>query len=44
MEQDPIFPEFENFNKTIDEEKIHNYLNLPGNSFDKDINKLLRKL
>lgn len=44
MEEDPLFPEFDNFNRKMDEEKIHNYLNIPGNSFDKDLNKLLRKL
>ena len=44
MEEDPLFHEFDNFNRKMDEEKIHNYLNIPGNSFDKDLNKLLRKL
>jgi hypothetical protein len=44
MAEDPLYPEFENFNKKIDEEKVYNYLNIPGNSFDKDLNKLLKKL
>jgi hypothetical protein len=44
MAEDPLYPEFDNFNRKIDEEKVYNYLNIPGNHFDKDLNKLLKKL
>lgn len=42
-EDDPLYPEFSNFNNKISEEKVHQYLSMPGNSFDKDLNKLLKK-
>lgn len=43
-EQDPLFPEFENYNKTIEEDKkfAEEYVSLRGNKFDKNLDKHLK--
>jgi len=40
-----LYPEFDNYNKTIDEDQklAEEYTSLQGNKFDRDIDKLLKK-
>ena len=42
---DPLYPEFDNYNKTIEEDQkmVEEYTSLQGNKFDRDIDKLLKK-
>lgn len=43
--EDPLYPEFDNYNKTIDEDQkmAEEYTSLQGNKFDRDIDRLLKK-
>ena len=43
-EEDPLFPEFSNYNKTIEEDQkmAEEYTSLQGNKFDKGLNKLIK--
>jgi len=40
-EDDPNYPEFNNFTRSKDEEALFEFLSLQGNKFDRDIQKLL---
>lgn len=44
LEEDPLFPEFDNYNKTIEEDQkmAEMYTSLQGNKFDKGLNKLIK--
>jgi len=41
-EDDPNYPEYSNFTRSIDEDQIFKFLNTQGNKFDRDIKKLLK--
>ena len=45
MEDDPLFPEFQNFSKDVDEKKLRELMNYEGGKvFDMDLSKFLRRV
>lgn len=45
MEDDPLFPEFQNFSKDVDEKKLKQLMDFEGGKvFDMDLNKFLQKV
>ena len=45
MEDDPLFPEFQNFSKEVDEKKLAELMKYEGGKvFDMDLNKFLLKV